>query len=279
MSPLHVDASGPEDADTIVFLHGGNVAGPMWLVQRDALSEFHQLVPDLPGFGQSVDLGWTGLDDTVERLAAVITERAHGGSAHVVGISLGASVGLLLAARHPHLVRSAFLSGAPIRGLGRVMRATARVQLWGWTSLAAVTSIGRADHEPPPAIKKLVQKGLGLDPPSARVVVDLVNGGIGTRIDELTGSTVPILGVAGARESRVVTHALADVARARRATLRVAPRGHHLWIYQTPELFTESIRTWVAEQRAHDQLAPVPRAVERRAHRLRQQVRHDRGMP
>ncbi|MDO9591558.1 MAG: alpha/beta hydrolase, partial [Microcella sp.] len=251
---VHVDESGPADADSILFLHGGNVASPMWQLQREGLPEFHQLVPDMPGFGKSVDLGWTGLDDTVERLAGLIRTRAHGGTAHVVAISLGASVGLMLTARHPDLVRSALLSGTPIRGLGPVMRTTARVQLWLWKAVAAVTSIGRTGHEPPEAVTRLIEKGLGLEPSGATAVVNLVNGGLGRRVHEITGSPVPILGVAGSRESRVVTRALADFARADRAILRVAPGSHHLWIYQAPGLFTDAIRTWVAEQRAVEQL-------------------------
>ncbi len=48
-------------AETIVFLHGGNVASWMWGQQVPAFPDYRVLVPDLPGFGASNHLVWRSI--------------------------------------------------------------------------------------------------------------------------------------------------------------------------------------------------------------------------
>jgi pimeloyl-ACP methyl ester carboxylesterase len=114
---LYVAEQRPDAGESVLFLHSGNVAGWMWTDQAEALPGHHALVPDLPGFGGSAHVPWADLATTADQVAAVVRERAHGGRAHVVGLSLGGIVGVALAARHPELVRSVFASGAILRGL------------------------------------------------------------------------------------------------------------------------------------------------------------------
>ncbi len=45
------DTSGP----LIVFIHGGGVSGWMWKKQLEYFTNYHCLVPDLPGHGNSVN--------------------------------------------------------------------------------------------------------------------------------------------------------------------------------------------------------------------------------
>lgn len=255
---LHVDESGPRDAETIVFLHGGNVSGWMWGPQRDELTDFHHLVPDMPGFGLSNQVPWHSMAETADRIAAVIRERAHDGRAHVAGLSLGGLVGALLVARHPSAVRSAVLSGAPLRGLGPFMAWLARVQLKLWQSAAYWTTMGRGYHLDPEALKAFVEGGVGINPRSARRMVEQTNAGMVSELGGFDGNPVPILGVAGGRESRVVTGALRFFLRAPHAEVRLAPGMHHVWNVENPRLFTEMVRAWVGEQRAHPELEAVP---------------------
>lgn len=273
MSGLHVDVAGPGDGASVLLLHGGNVGGWMWGPVRSQLDSLHTLVPDLPGFGQSLDLGWSGIDDAADHLASTIREHAHAGRAHVVGISLGAAVALALVVRHPGLVRSVIVSGTPIRGLGPVMRVLTRVQLRLWKSVAYWSTLGRWYHLPPAVLETFIEKGIGLDPDAAPEVVRQVNAGIRDLVAQLDGCTVPTLGLAGSRESVVVTHALADLARAEHAVLRLAPGKHHVWNLQAPALFADAVRDWVEHGRPHPDLAPVPRSVARHARRIARRTR------
>jgi pimeloyl-ACP methyl ester carboxylesterase len=106
------------DSPSVLFLHGGNVAGWMWQEQAADLPDHHSLIPDLPGFGASADQPWTSMADIADDLAELIRDRAAHSRAHVVGLSLGGILGTVLASRHPDVVLSTFVTGAAVRGVG-----------------------------------------------------------------------------------------------------------------------------------------------------------------
>ena len=94
---LYVNETGNLSAPTIVFLHGGGGAGWMWQLQVEALkNDYHLLVPDLPEHGRSAALKPFTIADSVTHIAELIRTRAHGGKAHVVGLSEGAQITVAL---------------------------------------------------------------------------------------------------------------------------------------------------------------------------------------
>ena len=107
---LDVDAAA---APTVLLLHGGGVAGWMWEPLRAELDvELRLLVPDLPGHDHSADEPYGSHDHVVDELDSLVEERAGAGPITVVGFSLGAQLGALLAARRPDLVdRLVLVSG------------------------------------------------------------------------------------------------------------------------------------------------------------------------
>ncbi|MCS3428166.1 alpha/beta fold hydrolase [Leucobacter aridicollis] len=93
----------------VLFLHGGGVSGWMWRpVVAQLAGTVRSIVPDLPGHGTSSSVEYTSHDDAVDRLVALIRDRAQNGVT-VVGFSLGAQLALRLAADHPSLVRAALI--------------------------------------------------------------------------------------------------------------------------------------------------------------------------
>jgi pimeloyl-ACP methyl ester carboxylesterase len=156
---LYVQESGPADATSIVLLHGGGGAGWMWQPQVDGLSELHCLVPDLPEHGRSVDVKPFTIAGSAELIAELIRTRAHGGRAHVVGLSEGAQVAVALLAIAPERVDHAIISSAlvrPVRGPGmtrpglirwsfRLFAAPLRNSEW-WTRLNMKRAAGVPDE-------------------------------------------------------------------------------------------------------------------------------------
>lgn len=94
------------DAGTpVVMLHPLALSGAVWDPVAEHLGAHHRVVaPDARGHGES---GWDGGEFTIEDLAAdaaAIIETLLLAPAHVVGMSMGGSAALVLAATRPELV-------------------------------------------------------------------------------------------------------------------------------------------------------------------------------
>lgn len=117
-APLPYDIAGPADAPVICFLHGTRLTRGMWAAQMAELGSTYRVVaPDLPGHGTEHGQPFT-LEGAADHVAAVIRSVAPDGHAVVVGLSLGGYVAIVLAARHPSVVRGLVLSGASAEPLG-----------------------------------------------------------------------------------------------------------------------------------------------------------------
>lgn len=252
---MHVTELGNPEGDSVVFLHGGNVASWMWGVQLDAVPEFHAIVPDLPGFGASNTHPWVSLADTADQVATLIRERANGGAAHVIGLSLGAMLGTVLVARHPDVVRSAMLTGAPVNGVPGFARWSGMAQLRFWGNRAYWKGLARAFRMPEDSVDLFVETGLGIDVPSARRMMTEVYDGIRPHLAGLEGSIVPLLVLAGEKEHGSVAAAFPEfTSRTDSATCRIVPRMHHAWNAEDPELFNRIMREWLLARTASAEL-------------------------
>src|SRR5512146_331055 len=100
-SLLKYKSSGSENGKTIVFLHGGGVAGWMWDPVVARLQDFHCLVPDLPEHGQSMALRPFSMELAANQAAELARDRAHDQKAVVVGLSEGAQVAVQMLATAP----------------------------------------------------------------------------------------------------------------------------------------------------------------------------------
>lgn len=244
---------------SVLFLHGGNVAGWMWRDQAAALPGHHTLVPDLPGFGGSAGERWTGLAGVVDSLAELVRTHGEGGRAHVVGLSLGGIVGVVLTARHPDVVRSTFVTGAAVRGVGPLTRALGLGQLRLWGRRRYWTALARAFRLPADSVGEFVTTGLGIDRDSARRMMRQVYDGVPPALlDGLRSLDAPLLAIAGERELRAVRAALPEIAgRAPRGVAALAPRMHHVWSAEDPELFHRVLAHWLARAEPSPELLPV----------------------
>ena len=128
-------AWGDPGSEPLVLLHGGSGSWTHWLrnVEPLAGSGRRVIVPDLPGFGDSVAAeGTVDADGMVEPVAEGLREVVGGRGVDVVGFSFGGMLAGLIAAAQPALVRHLVLAGAPALG----MRA-ADLQLKVWRHLQA----------------------------------------------------------------------------------------------------------------------------------------------
>lgn len=108
-------AEGPSSGPPLVVLHGGSGSWRYWHDLLVALaSRWHVYAPDLRGHGTSGHVpGAYLLTDYVADIAAFLTG-VVGAPTVVFGHSLGGEIAVMLAARHPALVRALIVGDAPL---------------------------------------------------------------------------------------------------------------------------------------------------------------------
>ena len=103
------DVAGPPDGPAIIFLHCAGATRHIWLPQMRRLADTFRLIAlDLPGHGACADTSFS-FPAARERISAVIQAWA-GGSALLVGLSLGGYVAIDFVDHHPHQVAGLVLS-------------------------------------------------------------------------------------------------------------------------------------------------------------------------
>lgn len=108
---LAVASGGSGRGPRVVLVHGGMDRGTAFLKATRHLRDVRWTVYDRRGYGRSLGAGVPpGVDGHVEDLAAVIGHEP----AVVVGHSLGGTIALTAAARHPGLVRAVVTYEAPL---------------------------------------------------------------------------------------------------------------------------------------------------------------------
>lgn len=266
---LHVQETGPEGAPTIVLLHGGGGAGWMWRPQIEELRrDFHLLVPDLPGQGRSA--GRFTMPLAAQQVAELIRARAHGGRAHVVGLSEGAQVLVQLLALSPDLVRTAIVSSALVRPIAGT----------GWLSKPAILGFAYATSI---ALPRSSDRWIRLNMHSAAGVPDAFfedfresfralsrEGFVDLMLANQTFRLPPglervpgrVLTVCGAREYAAMRDSTRDIAHAIPGglacrvvhTRKLSLAQEHNWNMNEPELFNEMVRGFIAS-------GPLPAAL------------------
>lgn len=103
---------------TIVLIHGGMSCGyDDWKGAVPYLTDYHLLVPDLPGHGSArqpdadPSISTFSLDAAAATLSLLIRKKAKAGRAHIVAFSIGAHVAMHFILRHPELILDVLLTG------------------------------------------------------------------------------------------------------------------------------------------------------------------------
>ncbi|WP_068399942.1 alpha/beta fold hydrolase [Kribbia dieselivorans] len=229
--------------EPIVLVHGGNSGGWTWEGVTEHLPGRRVLTPDLPGYGERYDQVWPGLAGAADDLADLIGSQGSRG-AHVVGLSLGGFVCIHLLHRHPEVVRSCIISGAALAGYSRIERLLIRPQVplwhrrWYW---AAQTPLFRI---PADSRERFVTTASRPSLSTNRAMFDeLAPGALPAGPFTYSG---PVLAVTAEHDTRSVRRSFAPL-RERLPQVRtwVAPKVHHAWSAENPELFARMIAAQV----------------------------------
>ncbi|KAK4196349.1 Alpha/Beta hydrolase protein [Triangularia verruculosa] len=245
---------------TIVLLHGGFTCRLEFALVLPHLSDFHLLVPDLPLHSASRHIKPGTTDNSARYVAQLIRSHAHGGKAHVVGVSMGGYIAQCLALDRPDLVLSLFVSGAAPPVGERLFMAqwptftyyTMKIMLdwlpvWVYQYQASLLGLKLS--------KELIVEMRGNI--TWELVQDMFPWIVAFSLDHVRQLKVKTLSIAGAKGDDVpMIKRTADALRSRRTdhgeawpedgsgaiVLREAAHG---WDMQFPELFAQGVAAWV----------------------------------
>jgi pimeloyl-ACP methyl ester carboxylesterase len=259
---MHVHESGTPGSPAVVFLHGAGASGAMWREHMAALTGFHRLAPDLPGFGRSNHLPFLSRTVTADLVGDLVGNRVPAGRAHVVGLSWGGGIVHTLLDRHPGLVERAVIDGAGV------------LTWWaGGLVLAGVGAVAPFLHTRP--VTALFSRIIGMDEqgradlraasPTAfrRAFVEGFRSGV-SRVE--VGAPSPVLLVAGEKETAIRPANAALASLMPHAVAMFAPDLPHGWIARRTGLHVRMVEAWLTGGELPSELrpdAPDPTVVRR----------------
>ena len=234
---------GDPSASGIVLVHGTRMAGAYWHAQRVALSDSYYVVaPDLPGHGARRTTPFTH----AAALATIRTAIAAcvGGTAIVVGHSLGGYLVMDLAAASPELCRALVLVGCsavaqgpktwPYRAVSRMLPLFPESALTRWNDrlLRRLYPAELVEHQ------IAAGYGFGAVATSWRTVLGRDHA------PALHAFPRPVLVVNGARDRFFRSDEQYFVRSCTHGRLEVIANAGHLCNLDCPNEFTETLRTF-----------------------------------
>jgi pimeloyl-ACP methyl ester carboxylesterase len=252
---LYVNETGTPGAPSIIFLHGIGTSGWMWWQQIAALADFHCLNVDLPGHGKSNQVPWVSLTDTADQIAVLIQARTANGRAHVVGLSLGGQIGLILLERHAEILDRVVISG--VTSAPWPNRALLYPQLWLMSALMKrswfVKMQARALRLSPEMQSAFTENLRAMSMQTyRRITEEVADYHLSPALEHVN---TPTLITAGSRESKIITQAVDAIVNAMpNGQGRLAPGLGHGWNVEAPDLFNTMVRAWISGAPLPDEL-------------------------
>ena len=217
MFTLYRDNFGPQNAQSIVWLHGFLGNGADWIPFSSQIEGFHHVIVDLPGHGKSLlppTRGEAGFEETVSALAELIQTECSKPPV-VVAYSMGGRLALALASKHPSAFAGlVIVSASPgladsherenrqrwDHDLGKKLRETPRMEfLDAWYDQELFKTLSKQ----PDLLETLKNSRLNIDLQSVSESLAYTGAGvmpyIGDRIHDLE---VPLMYVTGSEDRK-----------------------------------------------------------------------------
>jgi pimeloyl-ACP methyl ester carboxylesterase len=245
-----------EDGGPVLFHHGVGITSDVWLEWLPVLADRHRLVRlDMRGFGRSArqapDGRWT-----MDRLVAdalAVADAAGLGRFHLVGESIGGTLGLCLALRYPERLRSLTVCSTSHRGgsIQRVVEWRAFIERHGMAAWSAMMMDHRADPARVPEASRRWFERVQAES-SAEATLGLADALIGTDLSaQLPAIRVPALILAPGASPFIPLEVALDLqARIPASEIRVFPGVRHAIVHSHGRACAEAVRDFLGRRGA-----------------------------
>lgn len=249
---LHYTDEGAA-GDAILFLHGLGGCANNWLHQRRAFAEHHRVITlDLPGHGRS-----TGTRIPFRQYAdaaQAVLDHVNVKEVSVVGLAMGARVGITLAARSPGRVRrltvvNGYLELPPREHERRVelydlLLRRGGVREWAQLLLEGMGVSGRAG-----IARGFLASADRIDPTHVNAIFHQVDEA--DQVEEFRGLVVPVQLIVGERDRLVPSSSTEQLAAlAGNATITRLPASGHLPYLEDPATFNRTLENFIHHRTA-----------------------------
>ncbi len=259
---IYLKETGSKKDETIIFLHGGAMAGWMWDGQVKAFNDYHCIVPDLPEHGKSINLKPFTIIDSAEMISEIIQDHTKSGKAHLVGISLGSQIILQILSSYPELVDHALISGTLVR---TIPHSEALLKLFDYAIKAYepvkdtdffIKANMRTYNMPKNLFDKFKESTILIKPDSLeRILTENMFFKLPNNLEKVDA---PVLVMAGEKDYKIVKESAKDLLKALKMSQGyMVPKLGHAWNLEDPNLFNWILRRWINNKAVKDDLIPL----------------------
>ncbi|MUG43512.1 alpha/beta fold hydrolase [Paenibacillus woosongensis] len=245
MSLFYIE-SGDTKAPLLVFLHGGGVSGWMWDKQIEHFQDYHCLVPDLPGHGQSSSIPFS-ISGSAEFIAKLIEPMAQGKTVVLIGFSLGAQVALQLLSMRPQAFDYAIINSALVRPIPlakQIIGPSIKLTHWLMKNRSFSKLQAKQLYIGKDRLENYYQETYRM---KAETLIAILQENMTFRIPEqFHQSSAKILVTVGEKEKKMMRKSAAEIAGSNsNCKSMVIPHiGHGVTLAQ-PELFNKIVESWI----------------------------------
>ncbi|EKQ53338.1 MAG: putative hydrolase or acyltransferase of alpha/beta superfamily [Methanobacterium sp. Maddingley MBC34] len=247
---LFIKESGQENPETIIFLHGGGLAGWIWDEQVKTFQDYHCLIPDLPEHGQSAETKPFTIASAAEMVVDLIQTRTRNGKAHLVGLSLGAQIIVQILATHPEVVDHALINGTLIHGIPhqdvllKLLNYTFKVYEPVKDTDFFIKANMRTYNISKSYFHKFKESTLQIKADSLdRILHENLFFKLPSGLEK---ANVPVLVMMGEKDYKVIKESARDLVKVLpNSSAYIVPGLGHVWNMESPELFNRVLRSWI----------------------------------
>lgn len=254
---LYFRETGKNNNETIVFIHAGMSSGWMWDKHVESLTDYHCLIIDLPEHGKSMEIKPFTMKSAANEIIGIIKERAHGGKAHIVGLSLGAQVAVQILSMAPEVVGHAVITGTLVREVGSSLSVFMNIFYKIYMRIKDIDffiKMGMKAQSIPLEYFEDVKKDTKAL--TWNSLNNITRENTSFRIPEnLCRSKNRVLVLMGEKEVKVVYESAVDLNKCllNSKAYKVANLGH-TWPLESPELFSSVVMAWINDNQLPDTL-------------------------